>query len=367
MRIGLNLLYLIPGLVGGSETYAAGLLRGLATVSEGNEFVVFVNREGAHWPLPDSIRFTRVVCPVRAASRLRRYSYEQLLLSQLLDRLGVELLHSLGYVMPLRTRRPAVVSILDLNYLAVPESVPWPRRLALGFFVQQSARRADHVITISEFVRQELIRDLGISGAKITPILLAGPEGEPPGEPPAPAGWADGGPYMIAFSSQFPHKNIPRLIRAFAIARERRGLRHRLLVVGHRPPGETAGERDGAIFTGFLEQPELARAWSGAEALVFPSLYEGFGLPVLEAMARDIPVLSSDRASLPEVAGDAAIYFDPDSTEDIVNKLVAVASDAPLRQELARKGRRNLERFSWAKTAAETLDVYRTVLGGLRT
>ncbi|HEU5040243.1 MAG TPA: glycosyltransferase, partial [Gemmatimonadales bacterium] len=158
MIIGLNLLYLLPGVVGGTETYAAGLLKGLAAHGDESRFVVFVNRESAAWPLPASPRFRRVVCPVHARSRLARYRFEQLRLPALVQAEGVELLHSLGYVAPLRLGRPSVVTVHDLHYRSYGPWRQWPRRLLLDCIVGASIRRAAAVITVSRFMRDAIAR-----------------------------------------------------------------------------------------------------------------------------------------------------------------------------------------------------------------
>ena len=356
MRCALNLLYLLPGEVGGSETYAAGLLGGLAAAAPDDEFVVFVNREAAGWPLPPTGRIERVVCPVEASSRLARYRFEQLSLPGLLQRHAVDLVHSLGYVAPLRPRVPSVVSVLDLNFRALRKAMPWSRRLALEFFVGGSARRADHVLTISEFGRREVLSAYHVRPARVTAVLLAGGDGRPRAAAPSPLSPG----YVVAFSSPFPHKNISGLAAAMRLAREREGLAQRLVVVGHRPPAAPA--EPWIEYTGYLDSGLRDAVVAGADLLAFPSLYEGFGLPVLEAMALGVPVASSNAASLPEVGGEAAVYFDPNSTEDMASVIAALAADPERRRRLREAGWRNLARFSWRRTAEQTLAVYRSVL-----
>lgn len=356
MRWALNLLYLLPGEVGGTETYAAGLLDGLAAAAPEDEFVVFVNSEASGWPLPPAGRFERVVCPVRASSRLARYRFEQLRLPGLLRRHSVQLVHSLGYVAPLLPGVPSVVSVLDLNFRALRDAMPWARRMALELFVGGSARRADHVITISEFGRREVLSAYRVDPNRVTAVLLAGGDGRPRSAAPSPVNPG----YVVAFSSPFPHKNISRLAAAMRIARERQGVTQRLVVVGHRPPEAPA--EPWIEYTGYLDSSLRDAVVAGADLLAFPSLYEGFGLPVLEAMALGVPVASSSAASLPEVGGDAAVYFDPTSAEDMASVIASLAADPERRLRLREAGWRNLARFSWRRTAEQTLAVYRSVL-----
>jgi len=360
VRIGLNLLYLIPGVVGGTETYGRGLLEGLAEVGSQHEFDVFLNREAACWPLPEQANFRRVVCPIGGTRRAGRYVYEQATLPRILEARGVDLLHSLGYVAPLFPGCRSVVTIPDTHFLAYGERTAIARRVILRAMVWSTAARADHVVTISEFSRQELFRRLGVSPSRVTVTHLA------PGRT-----WTDGrtrrlvtgrtGGYAIAFSSSSPNKNIPRLIDAYELARSR-GLAQRLVIVGHLPARLSKTLPDGLELTGYQDDEQLFETLTGADFLVFPSLYEGFGLPVLEAMAVGVPVLCSNRASLPEVAGKAALFFDPESIEEMAGGIVTVGGDPELRSQLRARGLENAARFSWQRAARETLAVYGRVL-----
>lgn len=372
MRVGINLLYMIPGAVGGTETYAAGLLHGLAQIDTPAEFYLFLNQEAEHWPLPGGGNFTRIVCPVRARSRCRRYGYEQFAFPRLLKRLSVDIVHSLGYVAPLRVPCPSVVSIPDMNHRALRREMGLLRSCILGCFVRQSALRSDCIIAISEFGRSEITDGLNVPSGKVIVAHLA-PKNTPE---MAPRGLGEHGlaeigirtPYLLAYSSQSHHKNISGLLQAFALARVQAELPHRLVIVGHQPPGsvlvETVRQLDlgnAVVFTGYLEEDVLQSVLRNAQMLAFPSFYEGFGLPVLEAMASGVPVVCSNRASLPEVAGSAARFFDPSSTEDIARAIVEVATSQEVREELREKGFENLKRFSWETTARKTLAIYEKV------
>lgn len=370
MRIGLNLLYLLPGEVGGTETYARGLLHGLEAVGAEEQFVVFVSREARDWPLPKRLGMVRVVCPVSARRRANRYWFEQVRFPQLVRHHRIDVLHSLGYVAPLRRVCPSVVTVPDLNYRAFGDQMPRMRRAALEFFVKHSVHLADRVIALSEFSAVEILQAFDVQREHVVVIHLAA---EPVRAVLGAAATAEDllardvrPPYIVAFSSRSPNKNIPRLIEAFVKARRSRGLAHQLVLVGHPFEDEDSGAlgyHDSAIrFTGFLTEDALKTVLAHAEMLVFPSVYEGFGLPVLEAMAAGVPVVCSNRGSLPEVAGDAAVFFDPFSTLNMAEKLAAVAGDPALRAALVRRGRENLKRFSWEKAARETLRVYRDVV-----
>lgn len=368
MHVGLNLLYLLPGVVGGTETYAAGLLSGLVELDDGTRYSVFVNREAADWPLPDTPHVERVVCPVDAASRSGRYRWEQVHLPRLMrSRPPVDVLHSLGYVSPLRVRVPSVVTIHDLNYRAFGDRMPFTKRLMLRLFVEQSARRADRVITVSEFSKREIAEALSVTDERIVVT--------PHGAPRAPRGTAAdhaarrqrlglARPYVLAFSSATPNKNVPALLEAVAVARRELGMTQQLVLVGHAPATTDVGHGvdPNVRATGYVDADTLAAILDGADLLVFPSLYEGFGLPVLEAMAAGVPVACSGAASLPEVGGDAVAYFDPRSVRDIAATMARLAGDAGLREDHARRGRARAASFTWRRTAEATRDAYRAAL-----
>jgi glycosyltransferase involved in cell wall biosynthesis len=363
--IGLNLLYMLPGVVGGTETYAAGLISGLARIDGSDEFVVFVNLESADWPLPEDPRFRRVVCPVRASSRMARYRYEQFRLPARALAAGVQLLHSLGYVAPLRLHCPSVVTVHDVHHLAYGPVGEWPRRLLLDHMVRRSVRGAAAVISDSRYMRDAVAQAYHVRADAIDVVSLApnpGLNGSADRPGPRAVPLPDGSPYLLAFGGVAPNKNLGRLLQAFEVARDRYGVSQRLVIVGRLPSSLRPQDTPGVTATGYLAEAELAGMLRKADALVFPSLYEGFGLPVLEAMAAGVPVDSSNAAAVPEVAGDAALYFDPLDVEQMASQLARLAGDESLRRELSARGRVRAAAFSWERAARETLAIYRRAL-----
>ncbi len=370
MKIGINLLYLLPGVVGGTETYAAGLLHGLAEIDRRNEYVVFVNRESERWPLPQAVNFTRVLCPVRAAGRASRYLFEQVRLPRLLAKYDIDVVHSLGYVGPLAAPCPSVVTIPDLNYIAMKQTMPGRKRTFLRFFSMQSAQRANHVITISNFSKGEICRTIKLDPGKITVTHLGAMRDA---DSDSSGNWDEltrryriRAPYIVAFGGGVVHKNIPLLIRAFALVKD--AFPHFLVLIGHIPAdvdlATESGIRDRMTITGYVPKEHVLPLLSHADLFVLPSLYEGFGLPVLEAQQAAVAVACSSAGSLPEVGGQGAFYFDPTSVEQMAQAIRHCLADAGVRSELILKGRENLSRFSWEKTARETLSVYQAVFNG---
>jgi glycosyltransferase involved in cell wall biosynthesis len=370
MRIGLNLLYLIPGTVGGTEIYARNLLHALAAIDRDNEYFVFLNREASGMALPATPNVHRVACDVRAVRRSSRYRWEQLVLPRRLRELQIDVVHSPGYVAPLFSACPSVVTIPDLNYRSIARYFPIRKRLllpVLRFLTSQSARRARTVITISHFSRQELTRVLGLPPEKVVMTHL-GPRldaGTPAGTSTSDVRQRYNLParYIVAFGGTSLHKNIARLVSAFKQLANQHP--HDLVLLGHIPENvdlraETTGEIARRIVSpGYVPDEHIVPILANAELFVLPSLYEGFGLPVLEAQQAGVAVACSTAGSLPEVAGNGATYFDPLSVDGMAAAIRQCLADADLREQLRERGRENLGRFNWERTARETLDVYR--------
>jgi glycosyltransferase involved in cell wall biosynthesis len=369
MRLGINMLYLIPGVVGGTQTYALGLLAGLADLDTDDEFIVYTNRECADLPLPDRPNFKRRVCPFHATNRAVRYAWEQVMLPVQAARDRVDVLHSLGYTGPVRSTTPHVLTLHDMNYIDIPGSVSGLRQRALRTLASRAARNADHVITISEFSKSRIIHNLHIDRARISVTYLASRELDARYTPDAAALAQTYGirtPYIVAFSSPFPHKNILRLVDAFA--RIAATHPHSLVLVGHLPADNAIQQRvrelglqDRVVTTSFVPDVDIMPLLQNAAAFAFPSVYEGFGLPVLDAQHGGVPVIASTAASIPEVAGDGARFFDPDSTGDMSAAIAGVLDDPALAADLVRRGHANVARFTWRATARATRRVYMAV------
>jgi glycosyltransferase involved in cell wall biosynthesis len=359
MKVGLNLLYLIPGVVGGTQTYAVELMKALADLPGDDDYVVYLNREASRLDLQIPERFEVRRCPVPGSSRGLRYLYEQTVLPVLLARDRVDVVHSLGYVSPLLTRCPRVVTIHDLIYRGYRDFMSPLRRVVLEVMVKASARRADRVLTLSEHSRAEIAADTGVPADRIE-VVHPGGLGERSGAGRTPSAR----PYVIALGSRSGSKNIPRLVAAFALVADR--VEADLVVAGavadidEVKAAIAAGDvEDRVRLTGYVDRHELIDLVAGADLLAFPSLFEGFGLPVVEAQELGVPVAASRAGPLPEVGGDAAAYFDPTDVEDIARVLVEVLGDPERRAGMAAAGRTNAARFSWPAAARATSAAYR--------
>jgi glycosyltransferase involved in cell wall biosynthesis len=372
-HVGLNLVFLVPGETGGMEVAARELIPALVAAAPGVRFTAFVNREAAAaggGPWGELI--PSVTLPVRARNRVEWVAGEQTLLPLAAGRAGVEVLHSLGSTAPAWSRARRVVTIMDLIYLRFPEAHPGLRDLGMRALVPLAARRSHRVIAVSRSTRDDLVGELGIDPGKIDVVPLGlgsvrRAAGLDPAATRARFGLGDRR-VLLSLSAKRPHKNLGALIGALGrIAPERRPV---LVLPGYATWHEAelreraAPVADDVRFVSWLADDELEGLWRVSDAFVFPSLYEGFGLPVLEAMARGVPVACSDRSSLPEVAGDAALLFDPGSEAAIAAAVERLLGDAALAARLRAAGRARVGHFSWERVARETLGVYERVLAG---
>ena len=369
MRVGLNLIYLVPGHTGGMETYARELIRGLREVSPNLELTAFVSREGADWP--DDI--PTVVVPVESSNRVQWVRGEQLHLPRLAKREGVDLVHSLATTGPGRGAFRRVATVHDLIYKVHPEAHFGVISMGMRVLVPLSVKRATRVIAVSQSTAEDLRNLMHVSADRID--VVPNGVGTPPDLEPLPAAEVRARhhlgerPFVLCTSAKRPHKNLLRLLDALAsIPAERRPV---AVLTGYPTEHEAElNERAAALgvtgdvrMLGWVEQAELEGLYAAATCLVFPSLYEGFGLPVLEAMARGVPVASSDRSSLPEVAGDAALLFDPEDVSAMAHAIERLLSDGVERQRLIALGREQAKRFTWEACARGTLASYERALG----
>jgi glycosyltransferase involved in cell wall biosynthesis len=369
VHIGLNLIYLMPGRTGGMETVARELIPALAAARPDVRLTAFVNREaaGEQGPWREAAEF--VPLPVRASSRVDWVRGEQTLLPRAAATAGVELLHSLGATAPFWGPFRRVVSIYDFNYKLYPETHNRFYGLGLDLLVRFGARRSDRILTCSESTGRDAERVLGVARERIDVVALglgAGRDVAPTPEPELRSRFEldPARRIVLTFSDRRPHKNLLRLIDSA------RDGAHLLVIAGY----VTAYERElrARIAELGLEERVRLLPWVSdadreglyalASAFVFPSLYEGFGLPVLEAMARGVPVACSNAASLSEVAGVAALLFDPHDTRAMASAVARLLDDPREAERLRVAGRERAAQFSWAATAAGTLACYERAL-----
>ncbi len=357
------------------EVYARELIPALvAGAPAGTSFLAFVNREAAAQPGPWGELIPSVTVPVRARSRVQWTAGEQVPLPLLAARHGVELVHSLASTAPLWGRFRRVVTVHDLIYARFPEAHSGIRDKGMRLLVPAAAHRADRVIADSQSTREDLVELLGIERGRIdvVPLGLGTVQREQalPEDQTRARFELGRRRVLLSLSAKRPHKNLGALIDALAqIEREQRPL---LVVPGYRTWHEdelreralARGVQDDVRLPGWVSGPELEGLWSLAGAFVFPSLYEGFGLPVLEAMARGVPVACSSASSLPEVVGDAALLFDPRDPAAIAAAVQRLLADGEEIRRMVARGRERVRLFTWERTAELTLRSYARAMGG---
>jgi glycosyltransferase involved in cell wall biosynthesis len=284
--------------------------------------------------------------------------WEQVRLPRLLRREGAHAVHAPNCFLPLRRPCPGVVTIHDLAFEDHPED--FARRTGWKYrtFAPRAARSAQRVICVSEFTRDDVCRRYGVDRERTRVVLSAPTLPHTHAEPPD-------GPYLLAVGDLRGKKNVVRLAQAFR-ALHAEGLPHRLVLAGidsGEGPRVLEAAGDAPVeLTGWVTDERLDALMRGADALVHPSLYEGFGLVLVEAMARGCPVVAARATVLPETGGDAAAYFDPLDPADMARAIREVVEDQSLRAELIARGRARAAGLSWENTARATLDVYREVL-----
>ena len=356
---------MVGGRETGNETYVLGIIEGLISLGDDSELYVYHAGDVAHYPSPRvhprrllrGSPWTRLTVdlPVRSWS----------------DHLDV--MHT-TYAAPVWSRCPVVLTVHDICYTSHPEWFSARDLRVLSATVPWSIRRAARVITVSDLCRTEIIERYRVPEEKVVRVYnAAGPAAQTLSEAEARAevtaiGIDPSRPYVVAVGNLQPRKNLVRLIKAFAQLTAE-GINSDLVIVGPEHfrsnlVREAATGLEARVrMTGYLTHRQLAACYECATVFAFPSLFEGFGIPALEAMAHGTPVVCARAGALPEVCGDAALYFDPLDMESIAATLRRILTDSSLRAELSRAGRAREQRFSWRQSAKETLEVYRQAIG----
>jgi glycosyltransferase involved in cell wall biosynthesis len=367
MRLLLNALFVIPNRVGGSETLVRGLVSALASIDDVNEYVLCVGPEAAGTFAVNDRRWRIVRSPFESRRRAVRLTLEQLWLPRIATVTGATLVHSLGYTAPLISSQPRITAIHDMNYKRHPEDLSRLERRVYGALIPGVARTSHRIVALSEAARADILRWTGVRPTKVVAIPPAARTiwpGSPDEDPARLAAAHVREPFVLSVAASYPHKNLERLVEAFsAIAR---GTPTGLVIVGLRGRAEPnlarmlAGQSRIQVL-GWVDDALLASLYRRALLLAFPSLYEGFGLPILEAMALGTPVLTSDRGAMAEVAGEAALLVDPRRVDSIAAGLEALIDDDARRAEFQALGFQRASQFSWTRTAQLTRELYSAV------
>lgn len=371
MRIAID-AHSIGTRLGGNETYAANLIEALARIDCVNDYTLYVttaeavDRYSRRWP-NFLVRSTRPHTPLIRIP---------LTLSAELRKNPVDVLH-VQFTAPPFCPCPVVVSVHDLSFEHLPQTFHRRSRTQLRLTVRHSVRRAARVLTLSEHTRNDVIETYGIerSGVEVIPIA-ASPNFRPVSDERelqrVRHTYRIESDYILSVGSIQPRKNLVRLVRAYSLLRDKVGADKlpKLVFVGKRAwlydetlrALEEAALGDSVVLTGYVPESDLPALYSGSTCFVYPSFFEGFGLPPLEAMQCGAPVIIGNRTSLPEVAGDAAIAVDPFDVQGIAGAIEELINKPALREELRVKGLARAKKFNWDETAKRTLQVYEQIV-----
>ncbi len=377
MKIALNGLF-YQSLSNGSGQYVTQLLKALAQIDQDNDYVVLGPHPLTIQHAPYPYHVYPVPTPTAKSENIAKVTWEQFTAPSAARQEHADIYHVPYFAPPLLPRTPTVVTIQDIIPLRLPAYQPVGKVKAYMQLVARASHHATQVIAISQHVKQDIIDVLRIPAERIHVIYqAAGEEYRPVVDPQrlaqARARYGVGERYIFYLGGLDQRKNVPQLVRAFAHLYAKIGDPHlQLLIAGNpdkqkgdlfpdpRPVASSLGI-EGQIIYRFIEEEDKAAMYSGASLFVFPSLYEGFGLDPLEAMACGAPVVCSNRTSLPEVVGDAALLVDPENITALVEAMRSVLLNDELRDNLRARSLQRAKVFTWRKTANETLAVYQKI------
>ena len=357
--------------LGGNETYATNLIEALADIDSVNRYTLYVTKKEAverfanRWP---NVHL-RLTLPHTPLVRI------PLTLTVELRRRPVDILH-VQYTSPPFTPCPVVNTIHDLSFEHLPETFKRRSWRQMRLTIRRSAQSAAHILTDCDFARDDILKTYGIAPERVTAVPLAAAVRFSPVRDERELDrvrnkYGINGKYILTVGSIQPRKNIPRLIRAYSMLCRERNLEPlpKLVVVGKRgwlyedtlATAESSTVRDRIILTGYVDDKDLPALYSAASCFVYPSYFEGFGIPPLEAMRCGTPTITGDRTCFPEIIGDAGLMVDPFDEQAIKLGIVRVLTEQTLRDELIEKGLKRANSYDWLKTARQTLDVYESV------
>ena len=375
MRIAINTRFLLSSKMEGFGWYTYEIVKRLVENHPEHEFIFFFDRKyDEKFIFGDNV--TPVVLSPQARHPILFKIWFDVAVRKALKKHKADLFFSPDGFLSLKSDVKQVNVIHDINFEHNPEDLPKGARNYLQKYFPKFAQKSEHIITVSEYSKQDICKTYSIPEEKITVSWNGASEVFKPiseqQRSTLETKYADGNPYLLFVGALHPRKNVHRLIQAFEQMKCLDSDNpYKLIIVGEELFSKSSGEftiseelRKHIRFTGHLKLEELALLMGGASVFTFVPYFEGFGIPLVEAMRCGTPILSGNRTSLPEVAGDAALYCDPFSVDDISEKLIAICGDEQLRNELSTKGLKRSELFSWDTSAENVWNVLVEVLNG---
>jgi len=373
IKVAINTLGVAPGQWGGGETFVVNLVNKLVDIDRENKLLLVVSRSNEKLFPTAGGNVEHLRYNFDNSSRIIRVLFEQFVLPWSLWRKKVNLLIAPCYTGLIYSPCPVVLIVHDFVYFVYPKSVPMAHRVFYRGFVPYSCRKANKVAVVSSNTKEDAIRYTGIDEDKIGVIYdgvdyeVFANAAQDVAEPDILKQYGIDRSYIFSPSSLYEHKNNDSLIKAFAKLQEKYKVSHKLVITGFDPANRLEllkhlihehGLDNEVLYLGRVPKKHMPLLYSKADITVCLSAYEGFGLPVVEAMAAGCPVLSSDRSSLPEVVGDGGVLVDPFDIDKIVDKMHLLLTSKALRRECIQKGRLRAKHFSWDKVAQNLIDIY---------
>lgn len=358
------------GGVGGIPTYSRNLIKNLLEIDKENEYILFYNSFKEKHSFPDLSHPNLEIKRISFPKKILNYLWIKFNIPKIENIVGkINIFHSHHCFLPAKKNCKPILTVHDVGYLRHPEYYENKKinEYDYKFLLQNSIKRADFIICDSYFTKNELLNIFNIKEEKVQVIYLGVDKKEP-----HKVEKNDNNYLLYIVGTYQPRKNVNKLIDAFKILCSKFDFDYKLIIqvgAGNIPEEIIRKVKEYNLeekikLVGRLSESELISLISGAKIFIYPSLYEGFGLPVLEAMSQGVPVIASNIASIPEVVGDAGILVNPESIDEIENAIYNLIINDELRKELSLRGIKRAEMFSWRKTAEETLKVYKNVCEG---
>lgn len=368
MRIGVNTRLLLDGKLEGIGWFTHEVFKRVTAMMPNVEFVFFFDRKPAQKFLyGDNVK--GVILYPQARHPFLWYLWFEFAIPKALKQYDIDLFISPDGYLSLKTDVPTIITIHDLAFYHFKEHVPYLVNKYYNKYTPKFARKAQHIVTVSEFSKQDIIDRYQISEEKISVVgngCNANIHPLPQAEQQFVRNqYTNKAQYFVFIGAMHPRKNVEGLLKAFDVFKANYESNIKLVLVGRMAwkTKEISNQynsmkfKNDVVKVGHLEREELSKILGASLALVFPSFFEGFGIPLLEAMHAEIPIISSNRSSLPEVAGKAALYINPDKTEELVEALTTIAKDFPMRQALVLQGKEQRKKYSWDKSAAQMVEI----------
>ncbi|GKX67815.1 glycosyltransferase family 4 protein [Inconstantimicrobium mannanitabidum] len=354
---------------GGNETYYRNIIDNIyKNLGDTDELFILLDSEEEKKRIDaKNIKNVKTIM-FKYKNPIKRYGYE---MAKIVKSYSIDVLHT-QYYSPIIKNCKLVVTIHDVSFIHYPECFNTMELIRNRLWIRNAAKRADSILTVSEYSKQDIVKQFGVNDNKVHVTYLA-PSGifrelEDKDVEQAKEKFKIDAPYILAVGNLQPRKNLVTLINSYVkIKSSDINFKHKLVIVGKKAWKYDAifstlnshNLSDDIILTDYVSEEDLVRLYNGADVFIYPSIFEGFGLPVIEAMACGTPVITSNTTSLPEVVDDAAILIDPYNQEEIVSKIEALCMDNQLKNELRGKGLKRAKLFSWETTAKKVMDVYK--------